>query len=130
MQGTSPTFNATNSLAAAPVYSDNDTVVTVNVKHWKWSNGGEALDAADVMFWMNMLKADQSAWGNFSPGDFPDNVKNVTATGKYTVVFDLTRSFDPTWFTYNQLAQITPMPIAWDKTFDGRGGRIGRVLGR
>jgi peptide/nickel transport system substrate-binding protein len=123
-QGTSPTFNATYSLANAPVYSNNDTVVTVNLKHWKWSNG-EALDAADVMFWMNMLKADQTAWGNFSPGDFPDNVKNVTTTGKYTVVFDLTRSFDPTWFTYNQLAQVTPMPIAWDITSTGAAAGSG-----
>src|SRR5580704_7630216 len=123
-QGTSPTFNATNSLAEAPAYSANDTVVTVNLKHWSWSNG-EALDAADVLFWMNMLKADQTAWGNFSPGDFPDNVKNVTATGKYTVVFDLTRSFDPTWFTYNQLAQVTPMPIAWDITSTGAAAGSG-----
>ncbi len=116
--GSSPTFNATLSLAASPVYSKNNTVVTVNLKHWKWSNG-EALDARDVLFWMNMLKADQTGWGNFSPGDFPDNVANVIATGTYQLTFYLTRSYDPTWFTYNQLAQVTPMPIAWDITKQG-----------
>ncbi len=122
--GSSPTFNSTLSLANEPTYSNNDAVVTVNLKHWNWSNG-EALDARDVLFWMNMLKSDQTGWGNFSPGDFPDNLTNVVATGKYQVKFYLKRAYDPTWFTYNQLAQITPMPIAWDITKVGAASGSG-----
>lgn len=118
VNGANPTFNESLSLAKAPVYSANDTSVTVNLKHWKWSNG-EALDATDVLFWMNMLKADQTGWGNFSPGDIPDNLKNVVVDSKYTLTFTMTRSFDPTWFTYNELAQITPMPVAWDVASKG-----------
>ena len=37
--GASPTVNYAQSLGNPPVYSDNDTVVTLTIKHWKWSDG-------------------------------------------------------------------------------------------
>ena len=29
------------------------------------------------------------------------------------------KAYTPTWFLYNQLSQITPMPAAWDRTASG-----------
>ena len=29
------------------------------------------------------------------------------------------KAYSPTWFLYNQLSQITPMPAAWDRTASG-----------
>ncbi len=31
----------------------------------------------------------------------------------------MNKAYNPTWFTYNELSQITPMPLAWDVTASG-----------
>jgi hypothetical protein len=50
-------------------------------------------------------------------GEFPDNLKSYKVVNSKTIVLTLTGSFNPTWFTYDQLTQITPLPVqAWDKT--------------
>ena len=110
-----PVLNESLSLAYPPVWSDNDTVVTVRLKPYKWSDG-ETVSSRDVVFWMNLLKAEKDNWGAYVPGYFPDNVASTTAEGPETVAFKLTGSFNQTWFLYNELSQITPLPIAWDRT--------------
>lgn len=113
--GEEPTLNTTLSVAQPPVFKDSRTVAVVNLKHYKWSDG-ERLDARDVLFWMNMMKTEKQNWAAYVPGAFPDNITNVVASGPYQVTFDLNKSYNPTWFTYNELSQITPMPAAWDVT--------------
>jgi peptide/nickel transport system substrate-binding protein len=116
--GASPTLNSSLSLADAPVYSGNN--VTITLKDWKWSNG-ETIDAQDVVFWIHMLQAvGSSDWGAFVPGGFPTNVSNVKATNNTTVTMTMNKAYNPTWFTYNELSQITPMPQAWDVTASGK----------
>ncbi|MGA2872091.1 MAG: ABC transporter substrate-binding protein [Candidatus Dormibacteria bacterium] len=125
-----PVLNASLSLAAAPVYSNDNKTVTINMKHWVWSDG-QPITARDVVFWMNVLKASVSpaasnignsnapgpSWGAYVPGLFPDNVVSYSVTGTYTVVMQLNASYNPTWFTYNELSQITPIPQhSWDRT--------------
>ena len=51
-----PVLNDSLSLAAPPTYSNNNKTVTINLKHWVWSNG-TPITARDVTFWMNVLKA-------------------------------------------------------------------------
>jgi peptide/nickel transport system substrate-binding protein len=124
--GNQPTLNEQLSLAYQPTYEQNNTVAVVNLKqNYMWSNG-EHVDAKDVVFFMNMLQVVKTVdWGAYAPGYFPDNVKSVKATGQYQVTFDLTSSFSPTWFTYNELSQITPMPMAWDITKTGGAASSG-----
>ncbi|WP_245525997.1 ABC transporter substrate-binding protein [Acidimicrobium ferrooxidans] len=110
-----PVINAELSLAALPVYSNNDTTVTITLKHYMWSDG-EPVTSRDVIFWMNLLKANKANWAAYVPGAFPDNVASYSAPNASTVVFHLTGKVNPTWFTYNELSQITPLPIAWDRT--------------
>ncbi len=115
--GASPTLNATLSLAHPPVYSGNN--VTINLKGWKWSNG-ETVTADNVLFWIHMLQAvGSSDWGAFVPGGFPTNVTNVKATNATTITMTMDKAYNPTWFTSNELSQITPMPEAWDRTASG-----------
>jgi peptide/nickel transport system substrate-binding protein len=115
--GASPTLNTSLSLADAPVYNGNN--VTITLKGWKWSNG-EAVNAQDVVFWIHMLQAvGASDWGAFVPGGFPTNVSNVKAVNAATVTMTMNKAYNPTWFTYNELSQITPMPQAWDVTAGG-----------
>jgi peptide/nickel transport system substrate-binding protein len=106
------------SVANAPVYSDGGKTVTIAMKGWKWSNG-ESVDASDVIFWLNMMKAEPGNFYGYVPGLLPDNLASYTATGPDTVVLHLKSAVSSIWFTYNQLAEITPMPAAWDVTSAG-----------
>ena len=106
------------SLAQEPEYSNNDQTAVINLKDYKWSNG-ESVNATDIMFWMNMMHAEKANWAAYAPGTFPDNVKSITINSPTQLTFQLTGSFNPLWLTYNQFAQITPMPVAWDITSQG-----------
>jgi peptide/nickel transport system substrate-binding protein len=103
------------SIGNPPVYSDGDRVVTITLKHYVWSDG-EIVSARDVGFWINLLKANKVDWANYVPGGFPDNVVSWSALGRTTIRLRLNASYNPSWFTYNELSQITPLPIAWDRT--------------
>ena len=103
------------SIGNAPVYSDGNRVVTITLKHYLWSDG-EAVSARDVIFWINLLKADPDDWASYVPGGFPDNVKKATALSATTLCLTLNAAYNPTWYTYNELSQITPLPLAWDRT--------------
>jgi peptide/nickel transport system substrate-binding protein len=103
------------SIGNPPVYSDGDRVVTITLRHYAWSDG-EIVSARDVGFWINLLKANKADWANYVPGGFPDNVVSWSALGRTTIRLRLNASYNPSWFTYNELSQITPLPIAWDRT--------------
>ncbi len=136
--GPSVAVNYPLSLANAPVYSDGGKTVTITMKGWKWSNG-ESVDASDVVFWLNMMKAEPDNYYGYVPGLLPDNLASYSATGPNTVVLNLKSAVSSIWFTYNQLAEITPMPAAWDVTSasakpgsggcatDTRRGQVGQV---
>ena len=125
--GNSVAVNYPLSTANAPVYSSDGKTVTITMKGWKWSDG-ETVDANDVIFWLNMMKAEPSNYYGFVPGLLPDNLVSYTASGPNTVVLKLKSAVGSTWFTYNQLAEITPMPEAWDVTAAGAKAGSGGCL--
>jgi len=116
-KGTTPDINYTLSLAKKPIYNKTDNTITVTLKSYKWSDG-TAVTAKSVMFWMNMLHSEKTNWAAYAPGgsNIPDNVKSITVDSPTKLTFDLTESFNTYWYTYNQLSQITPLPLAWTKT--------------
>jgi len=111
--GDSVSVNYPLSLANQPVYSDGGKTVTISMKGWKWSNG-ETVNADDVVFWLNMMEAEKANYYGYTPGLLPDNLASYSATDANTVVLHLKSAVSSIWFTYNQLAEITPMPMAWD----------------
>ncbi len=113
--GRSTSIDYRLSIGNPPVYSDGNRVVTITLKHYLWSDG-EAVSARDVGFWINLLKASKAHWANYVPGGFPDNVVSWQAVGPATIRLRLNSGYNPFWFTYNELSQITPLPIAWDRT--------------
>ena len=113
--GNSVSVNYPLSPANAPAYSADGKTVTISMKGWKWSDG-ESVDASDVVFWLNMMKAQPDQYYGYTPGLLPDNLASYSATGPDTVVLHLKSAVSSIWFTYNQLAEITPMPAAWDVT--------------
>jgi peptide/nickel transport system substrate-binding protein len=102
------------SPANEPVYSNGGKTVTVTMKGWTWSNG-EPVDANSVLFFLHMTMAEKANWYAYAPTLLPDNVTSATASGN-TLTMQLNKAYSSTWYTYNQLAELTPMPQSWDVT--------------
>ena len=96
-QGLKPSFNESLSLALAPVYSNGGKTVTITLKKYNWSDG-KPITASDVIFFMNMLKAEKSIWPIYVVGEFPDNVTAMSAPNPSTVVFTLDKAYSSNWF--------------------------------
>jgi peptide/nickel transport system substrate-binding protein len=115
--------NPQESLFNSLKYSDNDTVVTIDLKPWKWSDGAP-ITSRDFTFTYNLLKANYADWIDYTTGLFPVDVKNVITPNAHTVVIDLTRSYNPSFYTDDVLASIPLLPQhAWDKT--SATGKVG-----
>lgn len=117
-KGATPDLNPSLSLANTPKYSSGNTQVSFTLKPYKWSNG-ETVTAQDVVFWMNMMKVEKLNWAGYAAGTIPDDIASITTKGN-TVTFKLTGKNNPYWYTYNELSQITPMPMAWDISATGQ----------
>jgi peptide/nickel transport system substrate-binding protein len=113
--GAQPTLDAALSLASPPTFKG--TKVTIRLKHYKWSNG-KPVTAQDVVFWLNMEKAVPADYGAYT--NFPADVSNITVVSPSELTMTMDKAYSPSWFLYNQLSQITPMPAAWDRTASGR----------
>jgi peptide/nickel transport system substrate-binding protein len=113
-QNGQPTVNNSLSLANPPVF--NGTKVTITLKHYLWSNG-TPVTAQNVVFWLNMEQAEPANFGAYT--GFPANVKDITAVSPTELTMTMDKAYSPTWFQYNDLSQITPMPEAWDRTASG-----------
>ena len=122
VNGTSAT-DTSLSLAYPPAFSDNNTVVTIRLKNYKWSDG-TPLTSRDVSFFVNLVKANKAQWASYEPGQFPDDISSVETPNAHTVVFHLNKSYNPQWIAGNDLFLIQPMPQhAWDKT--SVSGKVG-----
>jgi peptide/nickel transport system substrate-binding protein len=108
--GTQPGLNNTVSLAAPPVYTHHNTVATITLKHYLWSDG-KPVTTADIQFWENLVTANKTDWAGYAPGFYPDNIKSTKILSATKIAFTLTHPVSPTWFTDNELSQITPLPI-------------------
>lgn len=112
---TSPDIDYSESLAYKPVFSDNDTVFTITLKPWKWSDG-TPITARNVLFFFNLLKVEKSNWWLYVPGSFPDNVKSVKILSQRVIQFTLDQAENPEYFDQNDAQNLTPLPLAWDRT--------------
>lgn len=111
-----PTVNQASSLAETPVFSDNNTSVTITLKPYKWSDG-QPVTSRDLTFLFNLLQANKANWAAYLPGDIPDNVKAVQVQNAQSFKLVLEHSVAPAWFQANQLSQLMPIPQhAWDRT--------------
>ena len=110
-QNGQPVVNPSLSLASPPTVSGR--TLTISLKHYMWSNGTQ-VTAQDVMFWLNMELAEPDDYGAYT--GFPTNVTNIKAVSPTELTMTMDQSYSPTWFLYNELSQVTPMPAAWDRT--------------
>ena len=91
--------------------------MTITLKHYMWSDG-QPVTASNVMFWMNMETAEPANYGGYT--GFPASiVKNVKVVSPTELTMTMDKAYSQSWFLYNELSQITPMPEAWDRTASG-----------
>jgi peptide/nickel transport system substrate-binding protein len=115
--------NPQESAFKSLTYSHNDSVVTIVLKSWKWSDG-VPVTSRDFTFVYNLLKWNYLDWLGYTQGLFPVDVKKVLTPNSHTVVLDLTRSYNPTFYTDDVLSEIALIPQhAWDKT--SVNGKVG-----
>jgi peptide/nickel transport system substrate-binding protein len=104
------------SLYSSLTWSDNDSVITIVLKPWKWSDG-TPITARDFTFVYNLLKANYNDWEEYDPGQFPANVTKVETPNTSTVVIHLNRSINPEFYVDDVLVWVPLLPQhAWDKT--------------
>jgi peptide/nickel transport system substrate-binding protein len=114
--GAKSAVNPQESLFSHITYSDGDKVVTIGLKDWNWSDG-KPITSRDFTFVYNLLKANVPNWNYYVPGLFPTDVTKVSTPDAHTVVLDLTRSYNPTFYTDDVLSTVPLLPQhAWDKT--------------
>jgi peptide/nickel transport system substrate-binding protein len=120
--GATPTINYGLSLADKPTYTDGGKTVTINMKTgYKWSDG-KPVDAADMVFEIDLLKAavkeSPANWSQYTPGQFPTSVVSATAPSKYKLVMKLNKAYNPNYFLNNQVQDtnnVYPLPsTAWN----------------
>jgi peptide/nickel transport system substrate-binding protein len=115
--------NPQESLYSSLTYSNGDKTITVVLKPWKWSDG-VPISSRDFAFTYNLLKATVPNWQDYVQGLFPDNVTNVQTPSASTIVINLDKSYNSTFYTDDVLSLIPLLPQhAWDK--ESVGGAIG-----
>lgn len=114
--GAQSVVNPQESLYSSLTWSHNDSVITIVLKPWKWSDG-VPITVRDFTFVYNLLKANYNDWENYIPGLFPADVTRVATPNSHTVVIDLSRSYNPSFYTDDVLVWVPLLPQhAWDKT--------------
>jgi peptide/nickel transport system substrate-binding protein len=115
-EGAKSVVNPQESLYSSLTWSDNDSVITIVLKPWEWSDGAP-ITARDFTFVYNLLKVNYNDWEAYDPGLFPSDVTKVTTPNVHTVVIDLNRSYNPSFYTDDVLTLVPLLPQhAWDKT--------------
>jgi peptide/nickel transport system substrate-binding protein len=114
-EGAQSVVNPQESLYSSLTWSNDDQTITVVLKPWKWSDG-TAITSRDFLFTYNLIKSMGQNWIGYLPGLFPDDVKSVQAPSSSTFVINLTKSYNPTFYTEDVLNAIPLLPQhAWDK---------------
>jgi peptide/nickel transport system substrate-binding protein len=113
--GGSATFEPTLSPANRPVFTHGDRTVTITMKGWRFADG-QIVNARSVMFFLNMYKADPTAYCGYNAGyGIPDQVKSASGHAN-TVRINFTTPVNPNWILGTYLSEITPMPDRWDRS--------------
>ena len=119
-QGTNA-VNPQVSAALPPVWKNGGRTAVITLKNWSWSNG-EQLDAKDLMFFLNMFKAEKQNYGLYIPGEIPDNIVSYKATGPRQVTITFNQVYSQQFLVLDQLSELTPMPMAWDMVSKNTAG--------
>jgi peptide/nickel transport system substrate-binding protein len=103
------------SLARKIDVSEDDTVFTVSLRPWNWSDGVK-VTSADVKYTFDMIKKLGPTFLNYGIGGIPTVVKSFKLLGPEKFQITTTHPVNPDWFELAGLASIIPMPQhVWGK---------------
>ncbi|HKE66087.1 MAG TPA: ABC transporter substrate-binding protein [Micromonosporaceae bacterium] len=123
-KGSSPQIDDALSLAAEPSKSADGKTFTIKLNgQYKWSDG-QPVTSADILFFIDIYRAavkeNPSNVGNYTPGQFPDNVTSAVAVDQNTVTLTFDKVYNPEWVFLSEIGQIVPIPShAWAITKTG-----------
>jgi peptide/nickel transport system substrate-binding protein len=110
------TIDYADSIGSSITVSHHDTVYTIHLRSWRWSNG-TPVTAADVVYDWQLIQASSNPNGPWlngfaGIGGIPADWKSVVATGPHTLVVTTTHPVNPVWFEENGLTKLTPIPVS------------------
>ena len=106
---------------AAPTVSPDGKTFTIKLNgKYTWADGSK-VSAQDVLFWFDLYKAaikeNVANAGNYTPGQFPDNVSAVKIVDSQTISFTFKTVLNPQWVLGTEFSQIVPLPSkTWAKS--------------
>jgi peptide/nickel transport system substrate-binding protein len=109
------TIDWSRSIANSVSTPDNGTTYNVTLRPWHWSDG-VPVTTADVAYTFKLIKEFGTTYAQYGAGGMPDIVKalNIVSPTQFQLV--LTHRVNPTWFIYNGLSQLSPLPEhSWGK---------------
>ena len=96
------------SLASAVTTTDN-TNFLITMRPWHWSDG-VPVAASDVAYYFKLAKALGPSWPGYGGGGLPDIVKSIKVLSPTQLVITTTHPVNPTWFIYNGISGLAPLP--------------------
>ena len=103
------------SLASSVVPNADDTVFTITLRPWHWSDG-VAITSDDVLYSWDMIRKLGPGFSGYGVGGIPQNIASIRADGPQTVVITLRQRVNPDWFRGLGIGQFTPIPKhAWSR---------------
>ncbi len=103
------------SIASSVTTPDGGTTYDVTLRPWHWSDG-VPVTTADVAYTFKLIKELGTTYAAYGAGGMPGIVKalNINSPTQFQLV--LTHRVNPTWFIYNGLSQLLPLPEhSWGK---------------
>jgi peptide/nickel transport system substrate-binding protein len=104
------------SVASAITTPDQGKTYNVTLRPWHWSDG-VPVTTADVAYTFKLMKQLGPLLPGYGEGGMPDIIKslNIISPTQFQVI--LTHQVNPTWFIYNGLAQLQPLPEhSWSRS--------------
>ncbi len=120
-KGDQPAIDLSQSIAKAPVFTNNNKTVTITLNpNWKWSDG-KPVTSADAAFdiWLTKaaVKISPANYGNYTPGLYPDFITKISTPSPTKLILTLNKTYNQNFDFLNQLGLIVPLPShAWAKT--------------
>src|SRR5580700_5962084 len=110
-------YNVNLTMGSWPslVYVGDGTQSDVNAQEslyssLTWSNNDQQVTARDFTFVYNLLKYNYNDWIDYTQGLFPTDVTKVLTPNSRTIVLDLNRSYNPAFYTDDELSYIPLLP--------------------
>ena len=113
--GDGPSVDWADSLASGVAVSADDTVFTVTLKDYDWSDGTK-VTASDVLYDWALIREIGHAYSEYGIGDVPEGIRSVTAPDAHHVRFEMTGPVNPDAFELAGLSLIYALPRqAWGR---------------